>query len=198
MGTGCLAGGSGKHTHTHTPWLSVIGDSALARLGALPRAAPTVALHGPLSLKVGSLVKGVVVPVRGLVGRLSGLTSCAFTPQPVRGLVDAGSLTRALHAPPLPACGLGGPGLGLRTTTGAVGFTCVTVCGLDEYARTLLAVTGPCVIVRGHTGPVTGHGIGCFSPLTVHGRGIEVGSLGRVTGIMRRLLQPPGIAATLG
>ena len=104
-------------------------------------------------------------------------------------------------------CGLGGPGCGLQTHTGLVGFAHalrVTVCGLDECTRALLAVTRPSVTVRVHTGTatglvtITGHGTGPFSPLTVRSQGIGVGGQGGATGIARRLLLPPGIAATLG
>ena len=106
----------------------------------------------------------------------------------------------------LPACDLGSPGRGLRTAPGAVGFAHtlgVTACGLDESARVLLAAAGPAVIVRDctvpGTGPVTvcGHGTGLSSPLTglSHGRG--VGNLDGVAGIVRRLMVPPRITATL-
>ena len=74
-------------------------------------------------------MKGIVVPVRGLVGLKPGLASRALAPRPVSGLVDAAAFARALHAPCLLACGLGCSGLGLWTTTGPVGF-----------AHTLLAV----------------------------------------------------------
>ena len=40
----------------------------------------------------------------------------------------------------------------------------------------------------------SGYGVGRLSPLTVCGHVIEVGGLGRVAGIARRLLWPPGIA----
>ena len=75
------------------------------------------------------------MPVRGQVGRVTGLTSHALAPRTVSGLVDAGALAGILHAPLLPMCGLGGPGRGLRTTTGLVEFTCalgVTVRILEE------------------------------------------------------------------
>ena len=64
--------------------------------------------------------------------------------------LDEGALAGALHAPPPPECGLGGPGLGLLTSTGAV--------------------ASPGMIVHCHAGPatdhvtVTGHGTGRFSP----------------------------------
>ena len=86
----------------------MIRDHALARLEVLPGGAPAFALHGPLS--------------RGLVGRVPGLASRALAPRPVR------DLARTFHAPPLPACGLGGPGLRLQTATGPVKFA----RGLDE------------------------------------------------------------------
>ena len=139
-------------------------------------------------------MKGVIVPVRCLVGRVLGLASRAFTPYSF-------AVSWTLCAPPLPACGLSGPGLGRRTATGAVGFARaldVTVSGFHKGARALLAITGPGVTVRGHTGPATGHEIGCFFPLIIHLRRIEVSGLGGVAGIALRLLLPPGIVATLG
>ena len=174
-------------------------QSRSCEVGGLLRPAP--ALHDPLSRVVGSLVKGIIMPVRGLVGRIPSLSSCSLAPRPIHSLVNAGALASTLHAPPLPAYDLGGPGLGLQTATGPVGFArslSVTVCGLDECAHTLLAVTGHGVTVCGHTGFATGHRIGPFSPLTIRGHGIEAGSLGGVAGIERKLLRPPGIAATLG
>ena len=66
---------------------------------------------------------GNVVPARGLVGRVPGLASRALDPWTVRGLVDVCALIGALHFPPLPMCGLGGPGRGLWTASWAVGFT---------------------------------------------------------------------------
>ena len=114
----------------------------------MPRAVPASALPEPSSHVVGSLGRGDFVPARSLVGRVPCLAS--------HGLMDEGALAGALHAPPLLAGGLVVPGRGLRTATGAVGFTCalgVTVRGLNESARALLATAGPVVIVRGHTGP---------------------------------------------
>ena len=152
-------------------------------VGVLPRTAPTLALHGLLSCAIGSLVESVVVP-----GRVPGLASRALTPRTVRC-----TLAGTLHAPPLPVCGLGGPGRGLWTAISLVGFARalgVTICGLDECTCTLLAVTRPGVTVRSHTGPATGH---ChFSPLTVRGLGIGVGGLGGVAGIALRLFCLPG------
>ena len=98
-------------------------------------------------------------------------------------------------------------GLGLRTATRTVGFSCalgVAVRGLDERARALLATASRGVIVRSHTGPatnhvfITGHGTGRFSPLIGLSHGIEVGGVGGVTRIAWRLFLPPEIAATLG
>ena len=140
---------------------------------------------------------GDVMPARGLVGCVPGLASRALTPQIVCGLLDVCALVGVLHAPTLPACGLG---RGLRTTPGAVSFARV----LGVTARSLLAAAGPAVIVRDHavrgTSPVAvrGHGTVLSSPLTglSHGRG--VGDLGRVAGIVWRLMLPPRIAATLG
>ena len=132
---------------------------AFARLGALLRAAPTLALPEPLFHVVGSLGKGDVVPTHGLVGRVPGLASRSLAPRPISGLVDEGTLAGALDAPPLPAGGLGDPGLGLRIATGAVGFARalrVTVYGLDESARARLAAAGSGLIVCGHAGPATG------------------------------------------
>ena len=89
-------------------------------------------------------MKGVVVPVRDLVGCVTGLASCALAPRPVRGLMDAGALAWTPHTLPLPVCGLGSPGLGLWTATRPVGFAHalgMTVRGLDKYACALLAVT---------------------------------------------------------
>ena len=170
-------------------------------LGVLPWPAPALAFHGLLSRVVGRLVESVVVPAHGSVGCVPGLASCALAPLSVRCLVDAGALAGALHTPPLPACGLGVPYRGVRTATSHVGFAHalgVTVRCLDECARALLAVARPGMTVCGHTGPATGHGTGPFSPLTIRGRRRGVGSQGKVTGIARRLLLPPGIAATLG
>ena len=137
---------------------------------------------------------------------MTGLASRTLAPRPVCGLVDAGALAGILHAPFLPACGLGGSGRGLRTTTGFAEFARalgVTVRDLDECALVRLAVARPGVTVRGHTGPaagcvtVAGHGAVRPFPLTVRILGRGVGSLGRVAGVARRLLLPPGIAANL-
>ena len=133
-------------------------------------------------------------------GSRSFLASRTLAPRPIRSLMDVSALARALHAPPLPACGLSGPGLGLWTATRAVGFACafgMAVCGLHECAQALLAVTGPGVIICCHMGPASGHRTGRFSSLTVRGHGIKVGCLGGVAEIIQRLLWPPGIAATL-
>ena len=121
--------------------------------------------------------------------------SRAHAPRPIRGLVGI------RHAPPPPVCGLGSPRQGPWTATGLVEFARtlgVTVLGIDECVRTLLAVARPGVTVCGHTGPVTGHGIGPFSPMTVCGRGRGAGGQGGVAEIARRLFLPPGIAAPLG
>ena len=141
------------------------------------------------------------MPTLSLVGHVPGFTSRALAPRPIRGLVDECALAGARHAPPLPACGLGSPDHGVWTATGAVGFACaleVTVCGLDERACALWATAGSAVIVCDHaihaTGP-NGHGTGRFSPLTGPGHRREVGSQ---DGVVRRLMVPPRIAATLG
>ena len=128
-------------------------------------AAPTLTLPGPPCHMTGSLGKGDVVPAHGLVGRVPGLASSTFAPRPARGLVDACALTRALHAPLLPACGLSGPGPGpgLRTAPEAVGFARalrVTARSLDESAPALLAAAGPAVIVHNHVVPGFSHGRG--------------------------------------
>ena len=187
----------------------MVVDRALARLESLPRTAPTHALHGLLPREVEILVKSVVVPVRGLGGRVTGLASRTLVPRTVRCLVDEGALAGIRHAPLLPACGLGGPGPGrsLQTATSPIEFTHalrVTVCGLDECACVHLAVTRPGVTGCGHTGPANGHvtiagheTIHPF-PLTVRSLRMGVGSLSGVAGIARRQLLPPGIAATLG
>ena len=90
--------------------------------------------------------------------------------------MDEGALAGALHTPPLPAGGLGGPSRCLRTAPKVVGFACplgVAVRGLDESTRVCLAAAGPDVIVRGHSGPVTVPGLstGRFFPLTGLGHG---------------------------
>ena len=160
---------------TPLPRLSVIHDRALARLGALPGAAPTLTLPGPPCHVTGSLGNGDVVPAHSLVGRMPGLASRSLASRPVRGILDECALARALHTPPLPVCSLGGPSRGLQTTPGAVGFAHalgVAVRGLDGSARALRAAAGPAVIVCDHTvpgiGPVTVHGDGTghSSPLT--------------------------------
>ena len=168
-------------------------------LGVLPRTAPALALHGPLRREIKIFVKSVVVPVRDLEGCVTGLTSRALAPRTVRGLVDAKALSGILHTSLLPACSLGSPGRSLRTATGLMEFTRalrVTVRGLDECA-----VARPGVTVCCHTGLPTGregHGTIRLFPLTICGLVRGVGGLGGVTGIVRRLLLPPGIAATLG
>ena len=63
-------------------------------------------------------MKGVVVPVRGLGSRVTGLASRALVPWTVSGLVNEGALTVTCHAPLLPVCGLSGPGRGLWIATG--------------------------------------------------------------------------------
>ena len=157
------------------------------RLGALPGAAPTLALLGPPVLVTGCPRKGDIVPDRGLLGCVPGLASHALAPRPVRCLVDACALVGALHALLLPAYGLGGPGRGFWTAPRPVGFACalgVTARGLAESALALLAAASPAVIVRDHTSPGTslvtahGHGAALSSPLTGLGHGSGVGDLG--------------------
>ena len=134
----------------------MIRNRALARLGALPRVAPSLALPGPVCHVRAGLGKGDVVPARGLVGRVPGLESHSLAPRPVRSLVDKCTLARARHAPPLPPCG---PGRGLWTATRAVGFACtlrVIVRSLGESTRALRAAAGSAVIVRDHAVPATG------------------------------------------
>ena len=80
----------------------------LARLESLPRTDPAHALHGLLPCEVEILVKDVVVPIRGLWGRVTGLASHVLVPWAVRGLVDESSLAMIRHAPLLLVCGLGG------------------------------------------------------------------------------------------
>ena len=162
----------------------MIVGHALARLESLPGTVP--ALHD-LPREVKILVPGVFVPVRGLGGRVTGLASRALVPRTVRGLVDEGALALTRHAPLLPVCGLGGPGRGLWTVAGPVGFARtlgVTVRCLDDCASVRLAVTRPGV--TGHTGPATGRVTVRPFPLTVHGLGKEVGGLGGVAGIVQR------------
>ena len=158
----------------------MIHNRALARLGILSGAAPALALPGPGCLVWMVLGKGAVVPLRGLVGRVAGLASRALAPRPIRGRMDEGALAGARHAPHLPACVLDGPGRGLRTAPGAVGFAHalgVAVRSLDESARSLRVAAGSVVTVRGHvirvTGPVTVrlHKTGHFSSLTSPGHG---------------------------
>ena len=113
----------------------MIVGHALAWLGSLLKLAPAHTLHGLLPCKVEILVKSVVVPVRSLGGRVTSLASHSLVPRTVRGLVDEDALAGTCHAPPLLACGLGGPGSGLRPATSPVGFARalgVTVRGLDE------------------------------------------------------------------
>ena len=79
------------------PRWSVIRDCALARLGVLPGAAPTLALPGPSCHVQAVLRKGDVVPARGLVGRVAGLASRALAPRPIHGRVR--SLPRLITLP---------------------------------------------------------------------------------------------------
>ena len=146
----------------------MIVDHALARLESLLR---TASAHGLLPREVEILVKGGVVPVLGLGGRVTGLVSRALVPQTVCCLMDEGALVVIHHAPLLPVCGLGSPGRGLQTTTSPVEFARtlgVTVCGLDDCARIRRAVARPGVTGRGHMGPATGRvtvaGHGTFVP----------------------------------
>ena len=185
----------------------MIVGHALAGLGSLPRPTPAHALHGPLPLEVESLVEGVVMPVCGLGGRVTSLTSCALVPRTFRGLVDEGALAVTCHTPLLPVSGLSGPGRGLQTATGPVGCARaleVTVRILDECTRVHLAVTRPGVTGLGHRGLTTshvtidtGHMTARPSPLIVCGLGSGVGGLGGVAGIAWRI-RSPGMAATLG
>ena len=107
---------------------------------------------------------------------MTGLASRALVPRTVRGLVDEGALAVTRHAPLLPVCGLGGH---------------------DDCARVRLVITRPSVTGRGHTCPATSHVTAHPFLLTVCGLGRGAGGLGRVTGIVRRLLLPPRITATL-
>ena len=103
------------------------------------------------------------------------------------------ALSMGLFTLPLCPCAVSAVPVALWTATDLVEFTC-----------SLLPVARPGVTVGSHTGPatghvtVTGHGTGPFSPLTVHTRRRGAGGEGGVTRIARRLLLPPGIAATLG
>ena len=177
----------------------MIVDHTLARLAGLLGTTP--ALHVYLLRKVEILVKGVAVPVHGLVGRVTSLTSRAVAPQTVRGRVDAGALAVTHHAPPLPVCGLDDPGRGLLTATGTVECASAlraTVRGRDNCARDRLAVARPGVTAYGHTGPAAGLMTALPFLLTTCGHGRGVGGLDGVAGIARRLLLLPAIAATLG
>ena len=117
-------------------------------------------------------------------------------------LHDSCAVTEAPHAPLLPACGLGSPSCVVKTAPGAVGFA-RTLLAAAGFARAPLAAAGPTVIVRDHavpgTGPVAihGRGTGRSSPLTGLGHGRGVGNLGGVVGIVRKLMVPPRIVATL-
>ena len=88
---------------TPRPWL------ILERLGALPGAAPTLALPGPPCHVTGSPGKGDVVPACGLVGRVPGLASRALAPRSVRGLVDACALAGPFTLPFCPCAVLAVP-----------------------------------------------------------------------------------------
>ena len=74
----------------------MIVDHALARLESLPRTAPA---HGLLPCEIEILVKGVVVPILGLGGYMTGLASCALVPQTVRGLMDEGTRRDTSRSP---------------------------------------------------------------------------------------------------
>ena len=146
-------------------------------------------------------MKGIVVSVHGLGGRVTGLESRALATWTARILVDDGALTVTRHSPLPPMCGLGGPGYGRQTATGPVGFARalgVTVRSLADCACVRLAVMRPGVTNRGHTSLASGHATVCPFLLTVRSLGKGVGGLGRVAGIARRQLFLPGIAATLG
>ena len=183
----------------------MIVGHALARLESLLEIAPAHTLHDLLPRKVEILVKGVVVPVRGLGGYMTGLASHALIPRTVRGLVDEGTLAVTRHAPLLPVCSHGSPSL--RIATGPVEFARalgVTVRGHNGCACVHLAVARPGVIGRGHTCPaigcvtVNGHVTARPFLLTVRGLGKGIGGLGGVAGITQRQLLPTGIAAILG
>ena len=72
------------------------------KLGALPGAAPALALPG----------MGDVVPTRSLIGRVPGLARRALTPRAVCGLADACALVGSFHAPPSVPVAVFGPLLG--------------------------------------------------------------------------------------
>ena len=80
----------------------MVVDHALARLASLPGTAPAHALPVYLPREVKILVKSVAVPVHGLEGRVTGLTSRAVAPRTVRGLVDGNALAMTRPAPLLP------------------------------------------------------------------------------------------------
>ena len=152
-------------------------------------------------------MKGVAVPFHGLEGCVTDLASCALALQTVRGLMDENALAVTRPAPFLPVCSLDDPSRGLLTATGTVKCARalkVTVRGHDDCACVRLAVAGPGVTGRGHTGPATGRvtvaGLVTALPflLTVRNQGRGVGILDGVAGIARRRLLLPGIAATLG
>ena len=140
------------------------------------------------------------MPALGLEGPVACHAGRASAPRTVRGLVDGGALAVTRPTLLLPVRGLVAPGRGLRAATGIVECTLalgVTVRGLDECARGLLAVARPSVTSRSHTGPATGR-VTAPLLLTVRGLGSGVGGLDGVSGIAWRLLLLPAIAVTLG
>ena len=77
-----------------------------------------------------------------------------------------------------PASCLGGPGPGLRTATGAVGFARalrVAACSLVGSARILPTAASPIVVVLDHVGT----GPGLSSPLANFGHGRGAGGPGQ-------------------
>ena len=130
------------------------------------------------------------MPALGLGVTVACCTGRAPAPRTVRGLVDGGALAVTRPTLLLPVSGLVAPGRGLWTATGIAECACalgVTVCGLDECARDLLAVARPGMTARGRMGPATGHvtvaGL-VTAPLllTVRGLGRGVGGLDGVIG----------------
>ena len=127
------------------------------------------------------------MPVHGLWGRVTGLASHALDPRTIRGLVDEGALTRIHDAPLLPACGLG---RGLRTATGPVEFRSRSQSDRLQSRQVRSRSSGRCEVRRGR---LRSHGTVRPFNLTVSSLGKGVGGLGRVAGIARKLLSPPGI-----
>ena len=170
------------------------------RLGALLEAAPALALPRPASGRAMACLLAVwwvACPVSRVTLSFHDTFAVSWASALSTGLV---TLT------PLPACSLSRLQSSDRSRDHQVRSRSRSGCsqsrrersrslGYRQFRRDRSRSRGSCYRSRGHgTGGLTGG----LSPLTSPGHGRGAGGQDGVAGIVRRLLVPPRIAATLG